>query len=63
MNASVKEILDSFEQLPESEKRELVSEILRRTVELDYPNLTEDELVYNAEEIFLELDSREAENG
>jgi len=62
MNTSVKQILDSFDQLPESEKRELASEILRRTVKLDFPSMTDEELVLSAEELFLELDKRETED-
>ena len=63
MSRSIKEILDSFDQLPEIEKRELASEIIRRTVKLDLPSLTDEELIYNAEELFLELDKRESNNG
>ncbi|HEX3035783.1 MAG TPA: hypothetical protein VHT73_11765 [Thermodesulfobacteriota bacterium] len=60
MSTSVKKILDSFEKLPEKEKRELASEILRRTAKLEYPSLTDEELILNAGEIFLELDRSEA---
>jgi hypothetical protein len=60
MNVSVKQILDSFDQLLETEKRELASEIIRRTVKLDLPNLTDKDLILNAEELFLELDKRES---
>lgn len=60
MSTSVQRILDSFDQLPEAEKRELASEILRRAVKFDLPPLTDEELVLNAEELFLELDRRES---
>lgn len=62
MSASAQEILKSFEQLPESEKQEVASEILRRTINFDIPSLSDDELVLSAEELFLELDRREAED-
>ncbi|MEN3331781.1 MAG: hypothetical protein V7641_1146 [Blastocatellia bacterium] len=62
MSATVEELLDSFDHLSEAEKRELASEIIRRTIELDLPPLTDDELVLNAEALFLELDQREFAN-
>jgi hypothetical protein len=62
MSTSVNEILRSFDQLPEAEKRELAFEIIRRTIEFDLPALTDDELVLNAEALFLELDQRESVN-
>ena len=60
MDSAVKDILDSFDRLPEDEKREIASEIIRRTLNLNFPNITDEELIYNAEEIFLELDKRES---
>jgi hypothetical protein len=62
MSTTVEEILDSFDHLSEPEKRELASEIIRRTVELDLLSLTDEELVMNAEALFLELDQRESAN-
>lgn len=62
MSASGQEILESFDQLPEAEKKEVASEILRRTLSLDIPPLSDDELVLSAEELFLALDRREAED-
>jgi len=62
MSTTVEEILDSFDHLSETEKRELASEIIRRTVELDLPSLKDEELVLNAEALFLELDQRESAN-
>jgi hypothetical protein len=61
MSATVQKILDSIERLCDDEKRELVSEIIRRTVHLDLPPPTDEELVLLAEEIFLELDKRESD--
>ena len=62
MNTGVKDILYSFELLSENEKMELASEIIRRTAKFDLPPLTNDELIYCAEGLFLELDRREYEN-
>jgi len=63
MTTNVQNIIRTFEQLPEIEKREVAREIIRRTLEFDLPPLSDDDLVLNAEALFLELDRREAENG
>jgi hypothetical protein len=62
MSTTVQEILDSFERLPEGEKRELAAEIIRRTAHLELPPLTDEDLILIAEELFLELDKREPAN-
>jgi hypothetical protein len=63
MSTAIENILDSIERLSDLEKRELLSEIMRRTVSLDVPPLTDEELVLIAEESFLELDKRESLDG
>lgn len=60
MTALVQELLNTFECLTDSERLELLGEILKRTVDLDFPPLSDEDLVLNAEEIFLELDRQEA---
>lgn len=62
MNSSVNQILDSFDHLPEAQKREIASEIIRRTAGFNFPPLSEDALVLCAEEVFLEMDRRESSN-
>lgn len=59
MTALVQELLDTFDRLTEEERLDLVLEILKRTVYLDFPPLSDEDLVLNAEELFLELDDRE----
>ena len=56
MAEAVQHFLNIFELLPDEEKREVALEILKRTVHWDIPVLSEEELVLNAEELFLELD-------
>ena len=63
MTTAVQNLLQSYESLPELEKRDLAYEIIRRSFEFDLPPLSDEELALNAEEIFLELDRREPENG
>ncbi|WP_293329729.1 hypothetical protein [Microcoleus sp. CAWBG58] len=56
MTILVEELLNTFERLTDSERLDLVWEILKRTVYLDFPPLSDDDLVLNAEGIFLQLD-------
>ena len=60
MTASVKKILDSFDELPETEKREVATAILRRALRFDTPPLTDEDFVAQADDLFCELDTREA---
>jgi hypothetical protein len=60
MTALVQELLDTFDRLTDSERLDLVREILKRTAYLDFPPLSDEDLVLNAEELFLELDGQEA---
>jgi len=63
MTALVQELLDTFDRLTDSERLDLVLEILKRTIYLDFPPLSDEDLVLNAEGIFLELDDQEASYG
>jgi chorismate-pyruvate lyase len=62
MTLSAQQIIDAFERLPEPEKQTVAHEILRRSVQLQVPSLTDEELVVAAEDLFLTLDAREAGN-
>ncbi len=59
MTASVQELLITFDTLTEPERLEIVLEILKRVTRLDFPPLSDEDLVWNAEELFLELDKQE----
>jgi len=63
MTTKVQQLLESFDRLPEPEKREAATEILRRSLELDSPVLDDQALVENAEALFLQLDKQEAADG
>ena len=63
MTATVQQLLRSFEALPEPEKHELASEILRWSIRTDHPALTDDELVRTADAVFVALDEREEQGG
>ena len=60
MTAQVQDKLRTFDLLPDGDKRELASEILRRTLILDVPPLSDEQLVGAVEELFLQLDRSEA---
>ena len=60
MTKLVDELLNSFEKLPEAEKRELASEIIKRSLALDLPQLSDDSLVVAADQVFLQLDKDES---
>lgn len=60
MTAIVQEILRSFDQLPDADKREVAAHILRRTLQWEVSPLTDDDLVQTAEARFVELDQRES---
>lgn len=57
MSIAVQNLLNSFEDLSESEKWEMALEILKRTIHSNnFPALTDEEFTLSAEELFLELD-------
>ena len=62
MTIQAHEILKSFDMLPEVDKRELTAEIIKRSLSLEQPPLTDEQLVDAAEELFLELDRNEADD-
>lgn len=59
MTALVQELLNTFDRLTDSERLDLILEILKRTVYLDFPPLSDEDLALTAEGLFLELDEQE----
>jgi hypothetical protein len=57
---AVQSLLSAFDRFTPEEQREAVSEILRRTSDLEWPPVDDDTIDRIGEETFLELDSREA---
>ena len=60
MTIAIQEILDRFDELTEPEQLETAREILRRVPAGEKSTLSDDELISLADELFLELDHREA---
>ena len=63
IGTTVEEFLKSFDLLPEDERHRVAKEILLRSLKLDSAPVTDEELVLNAEQVFLELEGRELEHG
>jgi hypothetical protein len=63
MSAVLENLLRAFQDLPEVEKHELASQILRWEASSDHLPLTDEELVSRAEAVFLALDRAEESNG
>ncbi len=62
MTMTAENLISVFDALPEPEKREVATVILRRTLHFDFPPLSDEELALNAEQLFLELDRQEEED-
>lgn len=60
MTTAGKHIVQDFEILPDSEKREVLANLLRISREIEYPAISDEELTASADAIFAEYDRREA---
>ena len=60
MTAAGKHIVADFERLPDPEKREVLARLLRISRDIDYPEVTDDELVASADAVFLQYDKQES---
>jgi len=61
VTAEENHIIRDFEALPDTAKREVLAELIRMSRYLEYPEVSDDELVATANEIFAEYDRREAD--
>jgi hypothetical protein len=61
MTTEAKHIVEGFEALPDAAKREFLAELVRISRHLDYPQISDDELVSAANDVFLAYDEEEAE--
>ena len=61
MTTPGKHIVDDFASLPDPEKREVLADLLRISRDIEYPGVSDDELVAWADALFLEYDRRESD--
>ncbi|MFL6247142.1 MAG: hypothetical protein ACJ74H_14010 [Thermoanaerobaculia bacterium] len=61
MTAEAKHIVDDFQALPDTTKREVLAELVRISARIDYPTVLDDELLSAANDVFLAYDHRESE--
>jgi hypothetical protein len=61
VTAQGKHIIEEFEALPDSAKREVLAELIRTSRFLEYPQVSENELLSAADQLFLEYDRQESE--
>ncbi len=59
MTTAVRNLLNSFDSLPDGDKEELAAEIIRRSAASAAPPLTDEQLLRAADETFLQLDRSE----
>jgi hypothetical protein len=63
MTSAVRDLLRSFQSLSDAEKHEAASLLLRQVVQGEAGDVGDDALAAVAEELFLDLDAREAGDG
>lgn len=61
MTNAARQLIESFEALPEQEKHEVLGQLLRRLMEKPYESASDEELLGAADLIFQEYDRREAQ--
>ncbi|HYI11777.1 MAG TPA: hypothetical protein VEK57_22150 [Thermoanaerobaculia bacterium] len=59
MTVQAKHIIEDFGGLPDPEKREVLAELIRMARHIEYPAVSDDELLSAADEVFLAYDRRE----
>jgi hypothetical protein len=60
MTIEAQNLLHSFDTLQEIDKMEVAAEIIRRSLTLDMPPLSDEQLCAAADDIFLEMDKEES---
>lgn len=61
MGNAARHLIESFEALSETDKREVLGELFRRAAEVPHPFPTDDELIGAADQVFQNLDRLEAQ--
>ena len=61
MTNVAKQLIDSFEALPEDEKHEVLGQLLRRLMSAPYSSPTDEDHIHAADLVFQEYDRREGQ--
>ena len=59
MTAEAQSVIEEFRSLPDAAKREVLAELVRISRAIDYPPVSDDELLSAANDVFLTYDERE----
>ena len=62
MTKAARRLIETFETLPDDDKRVVTIAILRRSTVEEYAPLDEAELILAADQVFLDLDRREEQD-
>lgn len=60
MTNAARQLIDSFEALPEEEKHEVLAQLLRRLMDSPYASPSDEELTRAADLVFQDYDRHEA---
>jgi hypothetical protein len=60
MTKTARQLINSFEALPEQEQQEVLAELLRHLIDSPYATPSDDDLVHAADQVFQDYDRREA---
>jgi hypothetical protein len=63
MSTDSQHLLTNFDALPLGEQREVMAVLLQKASQWENPPLSDDDLARLADDVFLELDRREAADG
>ena len=61
MTAEARHFVEDFRALPDTVKREVLAELVRISGRIEYPSMSDDELLAAANDVFLTYDEREGE--
>ena len=61
MTPTIQTLLQTIETLPPDDQWTLIATLLQRTLDLDFPPLTNDELTHTADDLFCLFDTEEHE--
>ena len=61
MTSEAKHIVDDFRALPDAAKREVLAELVRISGTIEYPAISDDEMLAAADDVFAAYDRQEGE--